>query len=79
MNIQINFELSDKEIEYIKFINNIADEFGIFNIDNYTLSKQDFNLTHLYLESKSIITYHHEHEYYYATYIFYEILKQISK
>ena len=79
MKLNIDIELSDKEIEYIKYINDIADEFGIFNLDNYTLSKQDFKDIHLYLQSKSIITYHHEHEYYYTTYIFDEIFKQLPK
>lgn len=79
MKLNIEIELTDKEIEYIKFIDDIRDEFGTFEIDYYQLNKGKFSNEHQFLESKSIVEYHFENEYYYTTFLFDEILKQLSK
>ena len=79
MKLNIEIELTDKEIEYIKYIDSIRDEFGIFNTDYYQLNANKFLTEHTTLESKSIIEYQFEHEYYYTTFLYEEILKQLSR
>lgn len=79
MNIQVNFELSDKDIEYLLYIEDYLCKYSWFIIDLDKVESLGFGKSHDMFKERLIMTYDETFEIYYPTYLFDEILKQISK